>query len=323
MKKGPFLSPLQPPELRRRLRQSAPRPTMQQRLHGHLALARISNCPTVLTNTWAGAALAGAFSSMDNLDKTLTVGAVGMAMLLFYIAGMYLNDVLDYTIDCCERPERPLPSGLVSRRIACIVVLILFSIGSLILWRIGQPALLSGLLLIVLIVVYDRWHKRNPLSPLLMGLCRGMVYVTAFAAVASNPFTHNLLPLLVATSLLVLYVVGLTAVAKTERRASLAKVVVVATLFLPLFSGALHITLPFIPLLLLFIAWVVYSLSFIYPHRDRIEGRQVGRAVGQLIAGIALVDALILAAMSSYIAIIGALAAWGLTMFLQQYVKGT
>jgi 4-hydroxybenzoate polyprenyltransferase len=306
---------------------------MRQYLRGHLALARISNGPTVITNTWAGAALAGAFGSMNDVGVTLTVAAVSIAMLLFYIAGMYLNDVLDYAVDCRERPERPLPAGLVSLPVARGMVIVLFGIGSLLLWSAGLPALFSGLLLIVLIVVYDRWHKRNPLSPLLMGLCRGMVYITAFLAVTHSPFTQNTLPLLIATSLLVLYIVGLTAVAKTERRANVAGVVIVATLFLPMFSGTLHFTLLFIPLLLLFITWVVYSLSFIY--RDprggqpqgivptRVDGRQVGRAVGQLIAGIALVDGLVLAAMGGYIEIIAALGAWGLTLFLQRYVKGT
>ena len=36
-------------------------------------------------------------------------------MALFYTAGMILNDVLDDDVDRRERPERPLPSGAVSR----------------------------------------------------------------------------------------------------------------------------------------------------------------------------------------------------------------
>ena len=36
------------------------------------------------------------------------------------------------------------------------------------------------------IVLYDRHHKDNPLSPLLMGLCRVLVYVTAALAVAHD-----------------------------------------------------------------------------------------------------------------------------------------
>ena len=36
-------------------------------------------------------------------------------MALFYTAGMILNDVADLEVDRRERPERPLPSGAVSR----------------------------------------------------------------------------------------------------------------------------------------------------------------------------------------------------------------
>src|SRR5262249_50855518 len=91
----------------------------QQKLYGHLALARISNGPAVLTNALAGAALAGA----RQVDGKLVL--VAIAMILFYSAGMYLNDLFDYTLDCQARPTRPLPAGLVSRRAATIVAIAL------------------------------------------------------------------------------------------------------------------------------------------------------------------------------------------------------
>ena len=47
-----------------------------------------------------------------------TVAVVAVAMALFYTAGMILNDVADLEVDRRERPERPLPSGAVSRTAA-------------------------------------------------------------------------------------------------------------------------------------------------------------------------------------------------------------
>ena len=166
----------------------------QQTLYGYLALARISNSPTVVSNTLAGAALAGALWP----DGKLVIVAIGM--VLFYTAGMYLNDLMDYAVDCRERPERPLPAGIVSRSAAVAVALTLFGCGSLLLWSVGPHPFLSGLVLIALIICYDRWHKSNPLSPLLMALCRLMVYVTAFLAFSVQSFS----PLLIPGSLLVL-----------------------------------------------------------------------------------------------------------------------
>jgi hypothetical protein len=72
-------------------------------------------------------------------------------------------------------------------------------------------------------------------------------------------------------------------------------------------------------LLALFVVWTAYAASFVY----RTERRSIGRAVGYLIAGIALLDALALAVVGSVIGVGIALAAWGTTLVLQRYIKGT
>ena len=73
-----------------------------------LRLGRVSNLPTVWTNTLAGIVLAG-----GNAGDRRTVPLI-VALSLFYVAGMYLNDAYDAEIDARERPERPIPSGQVS-----------------------------------------------------------------------------------------------------------------------------------------------------------------------------------------------------------------
>ena len=189
-----------------------PRTPWAQRARGYLALARISNSPTVVSNTLAGAALAGALRPDDR------VAAVAVAMVLFYTAGMYLNDLCDYTIDRLRQPLRPLPSGAVSRTEAAIAVVALFGIGSALLWFVGPATFRSGLVLIAVIVVYDFWHKANPLSPLLMATARALVYITAGLAVAGT------LPnqLFLWAGLLFAYIVGMTAIAKAEAGSGLA-----------------------------------------------------------------------------------------------------
>ena len=281
----------------------------RQTLYGYLALARISNSPTVVSNTLTGAALAG------TLQLNGTLGFVAIAMVLFYTAGMYLNDLLDYAIDCRERPERPLPTGIVSRPTAIAVVIALFGSGSILLWSVGLYPFLSGLVLIALIICYDRWHKSNPLSPLLMALCRGMVYVTAFLVFS----LQSLFNLLIPGCLLVLYVIGLTYIARTENKPGVVNVAILVTLFLPGVYFVMRLPLFSLPLILLFTAWVAYSISFTY----RSQKRQIGRTVGQLIAGVSLLDSLVLAASGSVLGTAFALVAFGLTRYLQRYVRGT
>jgi 4-hydroxybenzoate polyprenyltransferase len=280
------------------------------RLRGYLALARISNSPTVVSNALAGAALAGA------LWPDARVIAVAVAMVLFYTAGMVLNDLCDYAIDCQQRPERPLPSGVVSRAEATVAVVALFMLGSALLWLTGPAAFASGLALIAVIVVYDLWHKTNPLSPLLMAAARALVYVTAGLAVAGVLSTQVILW----AGLLLAYVVGLTAIAKAEAGLGLAGSWPAALLALPAIAFVVEMPHPAAWLLLvLFAVWTIYAASFVY----RVDGRSIGRAVAYLIAGVSLLDALALAVAGATIGIAVALAAWALTLFLQRYIKGT
>jgi 4-hydroxybenzoate polyprenyltransferase len=281
-----------------------------RKLHGYLTLARISNAPTVVSNALAGAALAGA------LQPSATLALVALALVLFYTAGMYLNDLCDYAIDRRERPGRPLPSGLISRPAAAVATVVFFGIGSALLAAIGPAPFISGVALIGLIVVYDAWHKANPISPLIMAGCRLLAYATAYLA-----FSTELTGLFViAGCLLVGYLVGLTYLAKNENKPTFSKYWPIAILFLPaaffLFQGQ---PLLLMPLVGLFAAWVAYSVSFVY----RKSGRNIGAAIGRLIAGISLFDSLVLGAAGAVFGVALALFAFGTTRFFQRYIKGT
>ena len=143
-----------------------------------------------------------------------------MALSLFYTAGMYLNDAYDAEIDARERPERPIPAGLVDAETVFTAGFGMLAAGlGVLLWAgygvaggTGLGPAFGGLGLGAAIVLYNRRHKDNPLSPVLMGLCRVLVYVTAGLAVA-----HQLpAPLWVGALLLLCYLIGLTYVAKQE-----------------------------------------------------------------------------------------------------------
>lgn len=283
---------------------------LRTRLRDHLRLARISNSPTVISNAIAGAALAGSLA----FDSTIVY--VAIAMVLFYTAGMYLNDILDYEIDLRQRAERPLPSGAITKSEAWAVTVVLFLIGLLLLGLAGTRPMLAGVALIGAIALYDAWHKGNPASPFIMGITRVLVYVTAFLA-----FTSELSGILgVWTALMLFYIAGLTSIAKTEHGPSMARYWPVVALFpavlVAMIDGPSLLTAA---LSLAFIGWVIYCLSFVY----RKEGKSIGGAIGRLIAGVSLLDALLLASRDETTGVVIALLCFGLTIFLQRYVRGT
>jgi 4-hydroxybenzoate polyprenyltransferase len=273
-----------------------------------LQLARISNTPTVVSNTVAGAVLASAVA------ETGAVAVVAVAMALFYTAGMILNDLLDYEIDVRERPERPLPSGAVSRPAALTAVIALFVAGQALLLLEGTEPFLAGLGLVALIVLYDAWHKGNPLSPVLMGACRALVYFVAAFAVAGG------VPLEVATAagVLLIYIVGLTQVAKAEGGSLLSAWPLAAVLAAIGYWVGWTSSVWFVLLLVAFAAWVVRALWLV-----RVP-RRIGAGVVSLIAGVSLFDALAVASVEGSLAAVGVcLAAFLVTIALQTKIAGT
>src|SRR6185503_3668623 len=103
--------------------QSALHPPRQDLFSAWLTMARISNSPTVVTNVLAGAAVAGA------LEPSAPIALLVVAMVVFYTAGMLLNDVCDFSWDLTHRPDRPLVAGAVSRQAALVASIALFVLG--------------------------------------------------------------------------------------------------------------------------------------------------------------------------------------------------
>jgi 4-hydroxybenzoate polyprenyltransferase len=284
-----------------------------------LALGRVSNLPTVWTNALAGVVLAGAAAG------DARVPWIVLAVSLCYVAGMYLNDAFDRDFDTRHRPERPIPSGAVSARTVFTAGFGMLAAGvALLAWLglgpaqgTGWPPAAAGLALAAAIVWYDLHHKANPASPLLMGLCRALVYVAAACVVVARPPGA----VYVGALLLLSYLIGLTYVARQEHLGRVANLWPLLFLALPLaWTARAALQGGFVAVLwLLLAAWLLYALSFL---RRRRAG-DVPRAVGHLIAGICLWDALVIAAAGQPGLAGLALGLFGLTLVLQRLIAPT
>ena len=281
-----------------------------------LKLGRVSNLPTVITNVIAAVALSGARPPI----VALAVICVGISLL--YIAGMFLNDAFDRTIDAIERPERPIPSGQVSAAEVFGAGFALLAFGVLTIAGVaftvggGVLALASAVVLASLIVFYDMRHKTNPLAPLVMGLCRVGAYTTA-ALAAGGPLCHGLL---IGCGLLLAYLLGLSAIARRENKPGGSKLAVLAPVTFML--------VPFVVLqpmgqgpwvfaiYLMFFGWTARCIKLV------LSG-QMRPAVSGLIAGISLLDAMFVIR-SDQLPLAGACcAAFLLTTILQRRIAGT
>jgi hypothetical protein len=284
----------------------------------YLLLGRVSNLPTVWTNTLAGCALAGAEVGPGRL------GLLALAFSLLYTGGMYLNDAFDRESDARERPERPIPSGRIGARPVFAIGFALLAAGVLLVTVSaagpgggGLGAAASAALLAGVITAYDAWHKANPLSPVVMGLCRVLVYLTAALAVAGR-----IGPAVTGGAVVLLaYLIGLTYVAKQENLSELRHLWPLAFLGAPfLYAWGALLTAGVATVLYLgFLAWVAYAVAWLV----RPGRRDIRRAVVSLIAGISLLDALLIAGAGDPTRAAWAVLGFALTLVFQRWVPGT
>jgi hypothetical protein len=276
-----------------------------------LRLGRISNLPTVWTNVVAGSVIAGG----ARLDQLALIAA---AMTALYVGGMYLNDFFDRVADTRDRPGRPIDAGEIHAVTVSAIGFGLLATGVVLLMPFGAAALLCAGLLAATIVLYDVWHKGNPLSPLVMGACRAMVYVASCAAITGS--VSNMA--LIGAFALAAHVAGLTYAAKQESLNRVGRLWPLLLLAVPLLA-ALHAVTGWpvaVSVVLLFVAdGMAIALLVRRPVPDAVP-----RAVSGLIAAICLVDAVAITSAGGGVWI-AALCVLGypLTRMSQKIIPGT
>ncbi len=267
-------------------------------LRALLELSRVSNLPTVWTNVLA----AWIIASGPHWNWTPALGWLLLGASLVYSAGMILNDACDAAWDREHRPERPIPSGRLSLRNAWLIGLSWLLGGyALMVFAGGANGLMTALLLAA-ILAYDVYHKPWAGSVIVMGACRTLLYLAAGSAVISGDSKSGALwgNLIISGSLLGLYVVALTLIARAEAKGGMHGLFRWSILLLLLspsiwclimtqlaYKTALSEMPPFWLVVLGFVGWIGYAL-----HRMSKGGPAIGQAVGLLLAGIPLVDAM-------------------------------
>jgi 4-hydroxybenzoate polyprenyltransferase len=241
-----------------------------------------------------------------------------VAMSLFYVGGMYLNDYFDRAIDASERPERPIPSKLISAPMVATIGYGVVGAGTVATAAMGPAAAAMAALLAISIVAYDFHHKGNPFGPVVMGTCRALVYGATATALSGGVSVF----LFVSAMAIAAYVAGLTYAARQESLDKAGHFWPLALLAAPMVValGAFHQGTGALVIYLLLPAW---TAAAVYLLARRNGPGSVSRAVGWLIAGISLCDAAILASTGAIVPALASIAGFLLTLVAQKYIVGT
>lgn len=183
-------------------------------------LLRIGNVFTAISNILAGALLV-----RNEWSPLGPLVALAVASAFLYTAGMVLNDAFDAELDARERPERPIPSGRISRQKAFCVGFGLLALGvgcsCFASWLLGtRTSVYLGGLLALAVVGYDGWWKKTEFGPSAMGICR-YLNVLLGASVAADLLQEP--TAWIYAAVVGMYTMGLTLFARAENEETKTK----------------------------------------------------------------------------------------------------
>ena len=317
-----------------------------------------------LRSVWAN----GASPSVNRTVNGVPPGSLGDVLMwvigawlilgvsLMYAGGMVLNDVVDAERDRKLATHRPIPSGRVTRGRAGLVSLLMLGGGWLLVAVIGwltgvggtkggawsEPYVAAGwaAALVACIVGYNLFHARFPISCVLMGVCRGLIYLVAAAVAAGHAtggkgvWAATVHPVSLAMAGgLAAYVLGVTLLARHEHRrdvvtsSSVQRWFPIALLPLPLAAVVLvrATEAALNPLVgITAFGWLFWTL-YIAVTMQRRSLTPVDRRGGVmgLLAFICVLDAVYLLALSSYVLAAFAALCYLLTGWGHRRISGT
>lgn len=284
-----------------------------------LILGRVSNLPTVWTNVLVGWFLCG-----GGWVPELAWIALGVSFL--YLGGMTLNDAFDADWDREFAPERPIPSGKISRGAVWAVGVFEMMAGVLLLLALStfHPLILVGL--IQAILLYNFLHKRWRGSVLIMGLCRALVYVGAGSAVVAQTSSIEVSAVVYfVAAAVVIYIAGLTLAARSEHLKSPAgisftnRIMLMLPVLFPLFASRI---MPVGPAQIALVTVGVIGIwSWIVIVRKALA-EKIPKGIAYAIAGIAFYDAATVA-FADWRAAVVCLALFGITLVAQRFIPAT
>ncbi len=245
-----------------------------------------------------------------------------LTALCLYVGGLIGNDVADETEDWRDRPDRPIPSGHVTRSQAMTASAVCVVVGFWLAWMAGINTFVAAVFTQAAICAYNGGLKRYPIvGALAMGACRGGSVLLGATAAGWLGASH--VAAFVVAIGIALYIAAVTAIADRETeevRLGMRRglpLVVLAGLWCAvgvLLRTRLHTEQVLLFLLLgaTAMAWAGLQATRL---RDVPPPPVVGRSVGALIRGLLLVQAgfCVFAGVPGLVAAMCLLACWPLS----------
>ena len=258
------------------------------KLIGFLRLMRPANIVTAIADVLAGVAIACYVVHHGNAYPWQSIGLLIFSTIGLYGGGVVLNDVFDAELDSEERPERPIPSGLITKNAAALFGIILLLAGITAAAGVHTAGWYSSSAMIsvaiaVGAVVYDKWMKHSGFfGPLNMGICRGLnllLGMSIFPAALSKYGYIAIVP--------VMYIAAITMVSRGEVHGG-KKSTLYGAVWLYIMVTAAIVTIATINNHVVYaIAFVILLNAMIFPPLQKAIRNPAGPLIGKAVkAGV-------------------------------------
>lgn len=247
-----------------------------KKLIGFLRLTRPANIVTAVSDILAGAAIAGYAGGMAELPAVLLLV---LATIGLYGGGVVFNDVFDAELDRIERPERPIPSGLITEKEGASLGISLLIVGVTSAFILSVYSGIIAFAIAVAALIYDKWGKHQLiLGPLNMGLCRGLNLLLGISLMPEALFQCAYFAVIP-----IIYIAAITMISRGEVHGGKSKTMIFAAfLYLVVIVSILYVSMEhdnsaYALFFLLMLGILIYPPLF-KAFREP-AGRNIGKAV--------------------------------------------
>ena len=277
------------------------------KIFAYLQLTRPANVVTAVADIWAGFAIAGAWDAMatnwiyGDQDFWWNLLWLSLSTIGLYGGGVAFNDIADAELDAIERPERPIPSGRVSKKGAIGMASLLLLGGIACAFQVNLWA--GGLAVAVACcaLLYDYWGKHQQVfGPINMGLCRSgnlLLGISVVPMLLERNWFLAFLPLV--------YVAAITIISRGEvhgknRNALFLGAGMYTSIFVAIFILAFEKSPGYLQILP-FLAFLGYRLfPPLFQAIQTQEPRYIGKSVKAAVLSLIVVNASLATAFSGW-----------------------
>jgi 4-hydroxybenzoate polyprenyltransferase len=192
------------------------------KFRAYLELVRVGNLFSAGADILAAHYYAAALAAPGDANLPTLLAASS----LLYAGGVAINDVCDAKRDTIERPERPIPSGRVSRAAALRLSIFLLGTGTVLAMSVSLRSTILAGFLVGSILLYNLHANSTAFAPLVMGACRGLNVALGLDALPTLADASALAPIL----LMWLYIASVTYFARDEAATSSKRRLVFGTI---------------------------------------------------------------------------------------------